>query len=38
VVAVLLKATALVAGMTLVTRNTPHMAHTGAMVFDPWTA
>ena len=34
----LLAATALVAGMTLVTRNTLHMAHTGAMVFDPWTA
>ena len=34
----LLAATALVAGMTLVTRNTPHMVHTGAMVFDPWTA
>ncbi|MGE3536607.1 MAG: type II toxin-antitoxin system VapC family toxin [Candidatus Tectimicrobiota bacterium] len=34
----LLAATALVAGMTLVTRNTPHMAHTGAVVFDPWTA
>jgi predicted nucleic acid-binding protein len=31
-------ATAVVAGMTLVTQNTPHMAHTGAAVFDPWTA
>ena len=33
----LLAATAVVAGLTLVTRNTPHMAHTGAVVFDPWT-
>jgi len=34
----LLAATAVVGGMTLVTRNTPHMAHTGVSVFDPWTA
>jgi predicted nucleic acid-binding protein len=33
----LLAAAAVVGGMTLVTRNTPHMAHTGAVVFDPWT-
>src|SRR5215471_9288265 len=34
----LLAATAVVAGLMLVTRNTLHMAHTGASVFDPWTA
>jgi toxin FitB len=34
----LLAATARVAGMTLVTRNTPHMEHTGASVLDPWMA
>jgi len=34
----LLAATAVAAGLTLVTRNTPHMAHTGAVIFDPWTA
>ena len=33
----LLAATAAVAGLTLATRNTPHMQHTGAVVFDPWT-
>jgi predicted nucleic acid-binding protein len=30
-------ATAAVAGLTLATRNTLHMQHTGAVVFDPWT-
>jgi predicted nucleic acid-binding protein len=33
----LLAATALVAGLTLVTRNTPHMQATGVPLFDPWT-
>jgi predicted nucleic acid-binding protein len=33
----LLAATAVVGGMTLVTRNTPHVQYTGAVVFDPWT-
>ena len=32
----LLAATALVAGLTLVTRNTPHMQATGVPLFDPW--
>jgi len=32
----LLAATALVAGLTLVTRNTPHMQATGVQLFDPW--
>jgi predicted nucleic acid-binding protein len=32
----LLTATALVAGLTLVTRNTPHMQATGVQFFDPW--
>jgi toxin FitB len=32
----LLAATALVAGLTLVTRNTPHMQTTGVQLFDPW--
>ena len=32
----LLAATALVAGLTLVTRNTPHMHATGVPLFDPW--
>jgi toxin FitB len=31
----LLAATALVAGLTLVTRNTPHMQATGVPLFDP---
>jgi predicted nucleic acid-binding protein len=30
-------ATAAVAGLTLATRHTMHMQHTGAVVFDPWT-
>src|SRR5262249_11642425 len=34
----LLAATAVVGGMMLVTRDTPHMAHTGASMFDPGTA
>ncbi|MBM3223473.1 MAG: type II toxin-antitoxin system VapC family toxin [Candidatus Tectomicrobia bacterium] len=34
----LLAATALVEGLTLVTRHTSHMQHTGALIFDPWTA
>src|SRR5437660_2946714 len=33
----LVAATAAVAGLTLATRNTLHMQHTGAVVFDPWT-
>ena len=32
----LLAATALVVGLTLVTRNTPHMQATGVQLFDPW--
>jgi predicted nucleic acid-binding protein len=32
----LLAATALVAGLTLVTRNIPHMQATGVHLFDPW--
>ena len=32
----LLAATALVAGLTLVTRNTSHMQATGVQLFDPW--
>jgi predicted nucleic acid-binding protein len=34
----LLAATALVAGCTLVTRNTPHVEATGVLLFDPWSA
>jgi predicted nucleic acid-binding protein len=34
----LLAATALVAGLTLVTRNTPHMEATGVPLVDPWSA
>jgi predicted nucleic acid-binding protein len=34
----LLAATALVVGLTLVTRNTPHVQATGASLFDPWSA
>jgi predicted nucleic acid-binding protein len=33
----LVAATAAVAGLTLATRHTMHMQHTGAVVFDPWT-
>jgi predicted nucleic acid-binding protein len=32
----LLAATALVVGLTLVTRNTSHMQATGVSLFDPW--
>ncbi len=32
----LLAATALETGMTLVTRNTLHLRHTGASILDPW--
>ncbi len=32
----LLAATALVSGLTFVTRNTPHMQPTGVPLFDPW--
>ena len=34
----LLAATALVSGLTLVTRNTPHMQQMGVPLFDPWEA
>src|SRR5712691_294529 len=33
----LVAATAAVAGLTLATRHTMHMQHTGAVVCDPWT-
>jgi predicted nucleic acid-binding protein len=32
----LLAATAVVGGLTLVTRNTPHVCATGVALFDPW--
>jgi predicted nucleic acid-binding protein len=32
----LLAATAVVGGLTLVTRNTPHVQATGVALFDPW--
>jgi toxin FitB len=32
----LLAATAVVGGLTLVTRNTPHVQATGVPLFDPW--
>ncbi|MGF1425183.1 PIN domain-containing protein [Kitasatospora sp. LaBMicrA B282] len=33
----LIGATALANGWTVATRNTKHLARTGALVFDPWT-
>jgi hypothetical protein len=34
----MIAATAIVHGMTVVTRNTPDFAATGVMLLDPWTA
>jgi len=38
VVDTLIAATALARGLTLVTRNTPDVAATGVILFDPWAA